>query len=101
MVAGADLFEGFPVEEFLTSGRQPNERCRLATLAEEALDARGPEEQEEASLCRIDMERMRNVARAIHQRARNCLDYRVTVLDTNLAGEDDKELVLRSVDMEW
>ena len=44
---------------------------------------------------------MRDVARAIDEGASHHLGHGVTVPDTNLPGEDDEELVLCSVDVEW
>jgi hypothetical protein len=47
------------------------------------------------------MERVRDVTRAIDERAGHCFDHGLTMLDTDLAGEDNEELVLPSVDVEW
>jgi hypothetical protein len=44
---------------------------------------------------------VRDVARAIDERAGDGLEHVLTVLDTNLAREDQEELVLSTVDMEW
>src|SRR5207302_832926 len=101
VVAAGDLFERLFVDKLLIGGRQPQGSGWLPALAEEPLHTRRPEEQEQASLRRNHMERVRDVARAIHDRAGDRFDHGLTVLDTNLAGEDYEELVFPSVDMEW
>jgi hypothetical protein len=98
VVAAGDLFERLFVEELLIGWRQPQEPGRLPALPREALNTPRPEEQEQAGFCRIDMERVRDVARAIDDRASDRFDHGLTVLDTNLAGEDHEELVFPSVD---
>ena len=100
VVAAGDLRERLFVEELLTGGWQPQGPGRLPALAEEPLDARGPEEQEQSGFLRIDMERVRDVARAVHDGARARLDHVLTMPDPNLAGQDHEELVLPSVDVE-
>src|SRR5947209_12717238 len=100
LVAPGDLQERFPVEEVLIGGWQ-SERCGgFPTFAEEPLNTGRPEEQEQAGFCRINVERVRDVARAIDKRASPRLDKGLTVLDTNLAREDQEELVLPSMDMQ-
>ena len=101
VVAVADLHEGLPIEELLIGGWQSEGSGWLPSLAEEPFNTRGPEDQEQASFRRIDMERVRDVTRAIDERAGHRFDHGLTVLDTDLAGEDNEELVLPSVDVEW
>jgi NAD(P)-dependent dehydrogenase (short-subunit alcohol dehydrogenase family) len=66
-----------------------------------AIAACRPEEQEQTGFCRIDTERVRDIARAVHERASHRFDHGLSMLDADLAGEDHEELVLRSVDVEW
>jgi hypothetical protein len=88
------------VEELLIGGRQSQGPSRLPALAEEPLNTRWPEEQEQTGFRRIDVEGVRDIARAIDKRTGHRFDHGLTVLDANLAGEDHEELVLPSVDME-
>jgi hypothetical protein len=90
VVAAGDLFELLFVEELLIGGRQPQGPGRLPALPEEPLNTRWPEEQEQAGFRRIDMERVRDVARAIDDRASDRFDHGLTVLDSNLAERTTK-----------
>ncbi len=95
------IFERLFVEELHIGGRQSQRPGRLAALAEEPLNTRRPEDQEQAGFWRIHMERVRDAAWAIDDRASSRFGDGLAVLDTNLAGEHHEELVLPSVDMEW
>ena len=100
VVAGADCLQGVPVEELLIGRRQPQEPRRLPGVSEEPLDACRPEEQEQTSFRRVDVERVRDVARTKDDRARHRFHHCLPMPERNLAREDDEERTLRSVDME-
>src|SRR5439155_3287167 len=93
VVAAGDLFERFLVEDLLIGGGEPPGPGRFPAPAKEPLHTRRPEEQQEAGFRRVDMERVRDVARAIDDRASDRFDHGLTVLDANLAGEDHEKLV--------
>src|SRR5438270_3875514 len=100
VVTAGDLLQRLSVEELFVGGGEPEGPGRLPAIAEEPLDTGGPEEQEQSSFRGIDVEPVGDVARAIDDRARDRFDHGLTVLDTNLAGEDHEKLVLPSVDMD-
>src|SRR5438552_1118140 len=75
VIAAADLLQRLLIRELLIGGRQPQGLGRLSALAEEPLHARRPEEQEQAGLRRIDVERVRDVARSIDDRAGDRFDH--------------------------
>src|SRR6266487_1872763 len=100
VIATGDLGECRRIEELLVGGWELEGPGRLPTLTEEPLGAGGPEEQKETSFRRVDVEGMRDVARTVDDRATHRFDHGFTMLDSNLAGEDDEEFVLLPMDME-
>src|SRR5947208_3560793 len=94
VVSAGDLHERAPIEELLIGGWQSEGSGWLPTLAEEPFHTGRPEEQEQAGFRRIDMERVCDAARAIDKRAGHRCEQGLTVLDTNLAGEEYEEPVL-------
>jgi hypothetical protein len=84
-----------------SAGGSPTDLAGFPASRKKPFDACRPEEQEQPGFRRIDAERVRDIAGAVHERAGDRFDHGVAMLDADLAGEDQEELVLRSVDVEW
>ena len=69
VVAPGDLHERLPIDELLTGGWQSEGSGRLPTLAKEPFNTGRPKEQEDAGFRRIDVERVRDVARVVDKGA--------------------------------